>query len=100
MAAIAPRMLVQLGESELEELIRAVIRQELGAQQPAATSTTLPRQLTVDEVATELRCSTRHVRKLIALGRIKTTRLTHGRSSRVHIPRTELERLIKESTGE
>ena len=51
--------------------------------------------LTIDEVASELCCSTRHVRRLIALGRIRSARTTLSGSSRVLVQRSELDRFLQ-----
>lgn len=57
----------------------------------------LPALCRLDEVATALRTSKRTVRRLIASGRLRVARLEIGGSSRVLIPRAELERIVQES---
>lgn len=90
------RLLVQLSVSELRALIAEAVEIAVGGATPKQTAL---KQHTVDEVAEILLCSSRHVRKLIAMGRIKSTRLTTGRSARVRIPHSEVERILRESTG-
>jgi excisionase family DNA binding protein len=57
----------------------------------------LPTLCTVAEAATALRSSTRTVRRLLATGRLRAAKLRLGGSSRVLVPRGELERLVRES---
>jgi excisionase family DNA binding protein len=56
----------------------------------------LPALCTLKEAASALRMSTRTVQRYIACGRLRAARLDSG-SSRLLIPRAELERLIRES---
>lgn len=54
----------------------------------------LPFNLVIEEVAKICRCSTKTIRRKIDLGLLKAVRLRHGGSSRVLIPRSEIERLF------
>jgi excisionase family DNA binding protein len=54
--------------------------------------------LTVNEASTLMRCSTRWIRHLVAVGRLQTTRVGVGPRPRVLIPRASIERLLAEST--
>lgn len=54
-----------------------------------------PEHYTVVEAMQILHCSERQVRRLIAQGRLRVAKVTNGRgSSRVLIPRAELEKLL------
>jgi excisionase family DNA binding protein len=90
------RLLVQLSESDLRRLIAEVVERIVGHGASRPPSMT---QYTVKEAADVLRCSPRHLRKLIAVGRLKVTRLTQGGSARIRIPKSEIERILRESTG-
>lgn len=57
----------------------------------------LPSLCTVDEAAKALRSSTRTVRRLLATGRLRAAKLALGGSSRLLVPRVEIERLVRES---
>jgi excisionase family DNA binding protein len=97
-AAPEPRLLVQLAEADLVQLVRIAVRAELTAQRPEALSTRARDRLTVREAAAELRCCDRQVRRLIATGRLRVEKLASGGSSRVFIRRAEIERLLADST--
>jgi excisionase family DNA binding protein len=57
----------------------------------------LPTLCTIDEAANALRLSTRAVRRLLATGRLRAAKLAIGGSSKLLVPRVELERLVRES---
>jgi excisionase family DNA binding protein len=58
----------------------------------------LPPLATVDEVAGVLRVSTRQIKRWIATGRLRAARVVPGPgTSRVLIPRAQIERLINEA---
>jgi excisionase family DNA binding protein len=88
------RLVVHLSERELAELIAVAVRRELASQRPVPAHAARNERLTIKEAAERLRCSERHVRRLIALQRLSATRLTAGGSSRVMVSRASLERLI------
>jgi excisionase family DNA binding protein len=94
------------GLDPLTALIRAAVRAELdllraelAAEQPAASPPRGPERLTIGEAARELRCSERQVRRLLATGRLRATKLAMGGSSRALIARAELDRLLAEATA-
>jgi excisionase family DNA binding protein len=64
---------------------------------PASAPAPLLDYLTVGEAAKVLRCSTKTVRRHIALGRLQATR-AEGGSSRVLIARRSVERLLAAGT--
>lgn len=57
----------------------------------------LPALCTVAEAAKTFRCSTRNVRRWIAVGRLPSLRVVQADQSRVLIPRDAIESLIAES---
>lgn len=57
----------------------------------------LPALCTITEAAKALRSSARTIRRLLALGRLRAAKLNMGGSARVLVPRSELERLVRES---
>jgi excisionase family DNA binding protein len=84
----------------LTALIRAAVADalapllvELREQRPAPQPEG-PARLTVGEAAEQLRCSTRQVRRMLARGQLRATKL--GR--RVLISRAELERALREAS--
>lgn len=79
---------------QLTALVREAVRAELAARFPPEPR---PGRLTVTEAAEELRCSGRHVRKLVAQGRLRAEKASLGGSSRTLIPRAEIERLLTEA---
>lgn len=75
---------------------RAVQRERIaGAEQPAQIE--LPRFLTRCEVAELLRISERTVRRMESEGRLRSLKLTPGRSGRVLFRREELLRFVAEA---
>jgi excisionase family DNA binding protein len=82
-----------LGEDDVRRIADAVAAKllvsKLGTRTPPG-----PARLSVREVAAELRCSERQVRRLIAAGQLNASRFTKGGSSRVMVARASLERLI------
>lgn len=54
---------------------------------------------TASEAAEALRMSARHLRRHIAAGRITAVRATEIGSSRVLVPRTEIERFLRACAG-
>lgn len=76
---------------EIRAIVEAAVLRALAARFPVKP---LPDRLTVDEAASELRCTTRHVRKLVAQGRLRGEKVSTGGSSRLLIPRREIERLL------
>ncbi|MDB4984932.1 MAG: hypothetical protein JWN04_110 [Myxococcaceae bacterium] len=57
----------------------------------------LPTLCSVDEAAKALRSSTRTIRRLLATGRLRAAKLAIGGSSKLLVPRIEIERLVRES---
>lgn len=57
----------------------------------------LPALCTATESASALRTSTRTIKRMVASGRLRAAKLALGGSSRLLIPRAELERLVAES---
>jgi excisionase family DNA binding protein len=83
--------LVVLTPGQLVEIVEAAVTRALAVRFPAEP----PRErLTVDEAAEALRCSARHVRKLVAQGRLRGEKASTGGSSRLLIHRSEIERLL------
>jgi len=64
---------------------------------PEISLSELPSLCTLREAARALRTSPKTVGRLIATGRLRAARLALGGSSRVLIPRVELERLVAAS---
>jgi excisionase family DNA binding protein len=61
----------------------------------------LPTLCTIAEAAAFLRVSTRDIRRKIACGRLRAARLVPGTgSSRVLIPRVEIQDVVAEAFGE
>jgi len=86
----SPTVIVTTPE-QLRELVREAVRAELAERFPADP----PRErLTVDEAAEALRCTGRHIRKLVSQGRLHGQKASTGGSSRLLIPRSEIERLL------
>lgn len=56
-------------------------------------------RLTVKEAAEEIGCSTRQVRRLVATGRLRSSKLTHGGSSRLFLLREDVARVLAEAEG-
>jgi excisionase family DNA binding protein len=88
------RLVVHLTEGELEAIIeRAVARALEAGREPK------PEHLTAREAAAALRCSDRHVRRLVATGQLSAmTKLGQGGSSRLLVPRSAVEALLAQST--
>jgi excisionase family DNA binding protein len=97
----APRaMLVSLvTEDSLKDVLRVVIAELVADLKDSIDGRAAERSkhLTVDEAASELRCSIPTVRRYIACGRLTTVRLGHGGAGRVLIPRRALDDLIAAS---
>ena len=55
----------------------------------------LPPIATANEVATVLRCSSRHVRRLVSIGRITGVHGAEGGSSRLLVPRASIESYLR-----
>ena len=94
----APRLLVQLDERELAQLIREGVQAALAAQGQGQGQVHDPDELLgVAEAARALRCSSRTVRRMVATGRLRAAKLGDGGSSRVLIARAEVRRLLREA---
>ena len=61
----------------------------------AEIEASLPALATASEAANALRCSPRHLRRLIVAGRIGAMRERESGSSRVIIPRAEIGRYLR-----
>lgn len=59
------------------------------------TIASLPPLVTCREAANALRCSTRTIKRLNATGRLRGVRQTETGSSRLIIPRVEIERYLR-----
>lgn len=89
--------IIVTSSEQLAELIEAAVSRALVHQRAEAPAPLARARLTVAETAEILRCSPRHVRRLIALGRLRASKLEKGGSSRVLIARSEVDRLIAEA---
>jgi excisionase family DNA binding protein len=102
----APRALTpasisfSLSHDDLDYIVDALAARILAAGAPKASK---PRQesgrMTVVAAAKKLGCSTRHVRRLVATGRLRSSKLTQGGSSRLFILREDVVRLLAEAEG-
>jgi excisionase family DNA binding protein len=89
--------IIVTSSEQLTELIEAAVSRALVNQRAVAPAPLARARLTVIETAEILRCSPRQVRRLIALGRLRASKLEKGGSSRVLIARSEVDRLIAEA---
>lgn len=80
----------------LGELVRAAVAEALALRDSPQRSE--PARLTLKEAADMMRCSQRNVRRLLATGRLRSAKLSTGGSSRVLIARSDIERLLQESS--
>jgi excisionase family DNA binding protein len=88
---------VHLGEDDVQRIADAVFAKLQSSRIAEASSKASPARLTIAEVADELRCTERHVRRLIARGQLRPAKLGGG-SSRVLVARSDVQRLLQEST--
>ena len=84
---------IALSDSDIDRIATAVAA-KLARLRPAPSTKA---RLNIQEVAAEMRCSTRQVRRLIAIGRLASESLDTGGSSRVLVRRTELDRFWEAS---
>jgi excisionase family DNA binding protein len=57
----------------------------------------LPSLCTAEEAARALRTSSRTIKRMVSRGQLRVAKLAIGGSSRVLVPRVELERVVRES---
>lgn len=80
---------IELSEADVQRIAAAVAARVA----PASSSAASTELLDVPAAAAALKCSTRHLRHLVALRRIVPVQLT-GRGSRLRFTRAEIERVI------
>lgn len=88
---------LELSDADIARIAEAVASR-MAALPPAQAQTTHPTHVTYGEAAELLRCSTRWVRHLVAVGRLRATRVGTGPRPRTLIPRACVEQLLAEST--
>ncbi|MDB4987832.1 MAG: hypothetical protein JWN04_3010 [Myxococcaceae bacterium] len=71
---------------------------KLLATAPADTKPA-PARVALHEAADELKCSTRQVRRYVATGRLRASKLAHSGSARLFITRKSLDALIATAGG-
>ena len=92
----------------LSVAIRAVVRPDLDAlraeietlraQLEAGARAPSNERLTINEAAAALHCSTRNVRRLIATGRLRATKVANAGSSRLLITKRSVAALLEDGT--
>lgn len=90
------KLLVHLTATELGQLVRAAVRDELGARPPTPAR---PATCTVAEAARELGTSTSTIKRWIATGRLQASRAVLSGSSRVRISRESVDRLMRDAAA-
>lgn len=92
--------IVVLTPHELAEIVRRAVAEALALIGTQATNThaLTSKRLTIEEAANSLRCSPRQVRRLLATGRLRATRIASGGSSRVLVTKRSVDALLAEDT--
>lgn len=77
---------------ELRAMVREEMRVVLREERAATKAPPLNQLLSVDDAARALNTSASTIRRLVSVGRLRATKLSTGGSSRLRIPRSEVER--------
>jgi DNA-binding GntR family transcriptional regulator len=88
-----PRLLVHLTEPDLAKLISDGIANALRGQLSAAQPR-LNQKLTIAQIEAEYPVSGRTIRRAIAAGRLRASRIASAGSSRVVVSRSDVEQLF------
>jgi excisionase family DNA binding protein len=89
---------VVLTPDQLTELVRGAVATGVAEALAAAAPASAPAgdRLTVKEASALLQCSPRSVHRLLAVGRLRATKLTAGGSSRLLIAKHSVDALLAE----